>query len=224
MTSTLATLLETGPDDAAAALILAHGAGAAMTSPFLDSFTALLAARAMKVWRFEFGYMAARRDGGKPRPPPKGERLMPEYAAVLEHVRTQASKRRLYIGGKSLGGRVASMIAGDAFGAGHIAGAVCLGYPFHPPGQPATWRTAHFKTVACPILIVQGDRDPFGTRAEVEALTLSPQIQFTWISDGDHDFGPRGSSGFTRKGNLATAADAVAAFMTATGGQGARPR
>jgi predicted alpha/beta-hydrolase family hydrolase len=89
---------------------------------------------------------------------------------------------------------------------------VCLGYPFHPPNRPDELRTAHLETLTCPTLIIQGERDPFGTRTEVEAMRLSPAIRFHWASDGDHDLGPRGGSGFTRKGNLAAAADAVAAF------------
>ena len=75
--------------------------------------------------------------------------------------------------------------------------------------------TAHLEALGCPALIVQGERDPFGNRAEVEAMTLSKAIALHWIGDGDHDLGPRGASGFTRKGNLALAADAVAAFMSA---------
>src|SRR5262249_19606466 len=85
---------------------------------------------------------------------------------------------------------------------------VCLGYPFHPPNQPGKLRTAHLEGLACPALIVQGERDPFGPRAEVEGFTLSPVIRFHWAGDGDHDLGPRGGSGFTRKGNLADAAGA----------------
>ena len=96
---------------------------------------------------------------------------------------------------------------------------MCLGYPFHPPKKPDQLRTAHLEQLACPALIVQGERDPFGTRAEVEAMRLSPAIRLHWAGDGDHDLGPRGASGFTRKGNLAAAADAMAEFA-----QGARVR
>jgi predicted alpha/beta-hydrolase family hydrolase len=131
---------------------------------------------------------------------------------VEEVLRRKPRPARLLIGGKSLGGRVASLIADELYREGEIAGLICLGYPFHPPGQPDQLRTEHLKTLLCPALIVQGERDPFGNRAEVDALTLSKRIAFTWISDGDHDFGPRGRSGFTRTGNLAAAADAVAAF------------
>ena len=116
------------------------------------------------------------------------------------------------IGGKSMGGRVASLLADELHAAGRIAGLVCLGYPFHPPNKPDQLRTAHLQRLACPALVVQGERDPFGSRAEVEAMRLSPTIRFHWVGDGDHDLGPRGGSGYTRAGNLAAAADAVAAF------------
>ncbi len=111
-----------------------------------------------------------------------------------------------------MGGRVASLVADELHAAGRIAGLVCLGYPFHPPNKPEQLRTAHLERLACPALIVQGERDPFGGRAEVEGYALSAAIRFHWASDGDHDLGPRGGSGFTRKGNLAAAADAIAAF------------
>jgi predicted alpha/beta-hydrolase family hydrolase len=118
----------------------------------------------------------------------------------------------LIIGGKSMGGRVASLVVDELHAAGRIAGLACLGYPFHPPKKPEQLRTAHLLALACPALIVQGERDPFGTRAEVEGYGLSPAIRLHWASDGDHDLGPRGGSGFTRKGNLAAAADAVVEF------------
>jgi hypothetical protein len=125
----------------------------------------------------------------------------------------------LFIGGKSLGGRVASLAADELYSAGHNDGLVCLGYPFHPPDKPGNLRTAHLEELRCPTLIVQGERDPFGSRAEVESYRLSPAIQFAWAGDGDHDLGPRGDSGFTRAGNLALAADALAAFADGVGKQ-----
>ncbi|MEZ5898030.1 MAG: alpha/beta family hydrolase [Hyphomicrobiaceae bacterium] len=206
--------LNTGPADAASRLLLAHGAGAPMTSPFMETICALLAERGVSVTRFEFSYMAARRNGGKRRPPPKAETLMGEFEAAIAEARAlTGSQQRLFIGGKSLGGRVASMIADTAFGSGSIRGLVCLGYPFHPPGKPDQLRTAHLAQLACPTLIIQGERDPFGSRSEVEAMSLSKAIDFLWAVDGDHDLGPRGASGFTRKGNLTAAADTIADFM-----------
>jgi predicted alpha/beta-hydrolase family hydrolase len=202
-------LLPTGPADAEVRLLLAHGAGAGMDSPFMTAVTERLAARGVAVIRFEFAYMAARRVGGKRRPPPAAAALQDEYRAAIE---TAGNGRPLLIGGKSMGGRVASLIADEQFATGRIAGLACLGYPFHPPDDPQSLRTEHLETLRCPALIVQGERDPFGSRAEVEAMTLSPRIGFAWMPDGDHDLGPRGASGFTRKGNLDAAADAIVGF------------
>ncbi|HEX6000685.1 MAG TPA: alpha/beta family hydrolase [Hyphomicrobiaceae bacterium] len=205
-------LQQTGPQDAEARVLCAHGAGAGMDTPFMRSVAALLAERGLLVLRFEFAYMAARREGGGRRPPPKAERLMDEYRAAVAAAGPGAP---LFIGGKSMGGRVASLVADELHAAGRIAGMVCLGYPFHPPNQPDKLRTAHLEGLTCPALIVQGERDPFGGRAEVEAMRLSPAITFHWAGDGDHDLGPRGGSGFTRKGNLSGAVDAVEKFVKA---------
>jgi predicted alpha/beta-hydrolase family hydrolase len=155
--------------------------------------------------------MAARRTGGSKRPPPRAETLTSEYRDMVRSARNP-QPQKLLVGGKSLGGRVASLIADELYEHSEIGGLVCLGYPFHSPGKPDQLRTQHLETLRCPALIVQGERDPFGNRAEVEALSLSKRITFAWIGDGDHDFGPRGRSGFTRKGNLTVAADAVATF------------
>lgn len=211
-------VLTAGPTKARNHLLLAHGAGAPMTSPFLETITGLLIARGLQVSRFEFDYMAARRRGGKRRPPPRAETLIDEYVRAVNALRAQsAARQRLLIGGKSLGGRVASLAADPLFAAGEITGLVCLGYPFHPPGKPDKLRTAHLGAIRCPTLIVQGTRDPFGTRADVETYVLSSAIQLVWTGDGDHDLGPRGGSGFTRAGNLALAADAIVAFADGIG-------
>ena len=177
--------------------------------PVLDKIADLLGERGIAVWRFEFAYMAARRDGGSRKPPPKAERLMDEYRAAVAELPRGGP---ILIGGKSMGGRVASLVADELFAQDRIAGLVCLGYPFHPPKAPEKLRAAHLEAMACPALIVQGERDPFGTRAEVEAFRLSSAIRLHWADDGDHDLGPRGASGFTRKGNLTAAADAIVAF------------
>ncbi|MEW5963943.1 MAG: alpha/beta family hydrolase [Pseudomonadota bacterium] len=206
-------LLTDGPVDARMHLLLAHGAGAGMTTPFLTSVAELIAARGIAVHRFELAYMAARHEAGRRRPPPKAEALTGEYLEAVATVRARLrAGTRLLIGGKSMGGRIASLVTDRLHTEGAIAGLVVLGYPFHPPGKPETLRTAHLAALACPALIVQGERDPFGSRAEVEGYALSPSITLHWAEDGDHDLGPRGGSGFTRKGNLAAAADAVAAF------------
>jgi uncharacterized protein len=202
-------LLTAGPATAPARLLCAHGAGAGMQTPFLETISALLAEREVAVFRFEFAYMAARRESGSKKPPPRAEKLVDEYRTAVAAL---PEGQRPLIGGKSMGGRVASLIADELFAQGTIAGLVCLGYPFHPPNRPEHLRTAHLEGLQCPALIIQGDRDPFGPRHEVEALKLSPAIRFHWAGDGDHDLGPRGASGFTRKGNLAAAADAIVTF------------
>lgn len=202
--------LITGPSGNAPHLILAHGAGAPMNSPFLERMATALAQRGVRVTRFEFNYMAQRRTGDGRRPPPKAERLMDEYRAVVAEV---GGEGRAVIGGKSMGGRVASMIADEVFAAGRIKGLVCLGYPFHPPGKPESLRVAHLERMSCPALIVQGERDPLGTRAEVDGYALSPAIRVDWLRDGDHDFKARRASGFSQERHLETAADMVAGFM-----------
>ncbi len=179
----------------------------------MEKIAGLLAERGLCVHRFEFGYMAKRREGAKRPPPPKAERLMDEYRDAVALVGKELPKgAALLIGGKSMGGRVASLVADELYDSGRIAGLVCLGYPFHPPGQPEKLRTAHLEHLKCPALIVQGERDPFGSRSEVNGYRLPKSIRIEWMGDGDHDLGPRGGSGFTRAGNLAAAADAVAAF------------
>jgi predicted alpha/beta-hydrolase family hydrolase len=168
-----------------------------------------LAAAGLRVARFEFGYMAARRTTG-PKPPPRAETLNPEYLAAIDALRP---KGKLIIGGKSMGGRVASMVADEARAAGKVAGLLCLGYPFHPPEKPQQLRTAHLAGLETPALIVQGTRDPFGTRDEVAAYKLSKAIEILWLEDGDHDLKPRKKiSGFSAADHLKTMAGRVAAW------------
>ena len=193
-------LLRDGPDDAPASVVLAHGAGAPMDSAFMNQFAKALAERGLCTIRFEFAYMAGRRTGEGRKPPPRAERVMGEYRELVDGL---DEGRPLFIGGKSMGGRVASMVADDLFDAGKVAGLVCLGYPFHPPGRPEKLRTAHLETLRTPALICQGTRDPFGVREEVETYPLSKAIRVHWLEDGDHDFRPRREWGERRKRTLA---------------------
>ena len=196
-----------GPDDAEVTVLLAHGAGAPMDSASMTAATAALAAAGMRVARFEFGYMAARRESSSRKPPPKAELLIPEYRRAVSALPV---KGKLIIGGKSMGGRVASMVADPLYAEGVIAGLVCLGYPFHPPGKPAQLRTAHLESLKTPALIIQGTRDEFGTRDEVGAYALSPSISLLWLEDGDHDLKPRKSvSGYTAAQHLARMAQEI---------------
>jgi predicted alpha/beta-hydrolase family hydrolase len=195
-----------GPGDAPVTILLAHGAGAPMDSASMTAAARALAAAGFRVARFEFGYMEARRSGVR-KPPPRAETLNPEYLAAIEALN---AKGPLIIGGKSMGGRVASMIADEAHHAGRIAGFLCLGYPFHPPAKPTQLRTRHLVHLKTPTLIVQGTRDEFGTREEVAGYDLSNQIEIVWLEDGDHDLKPRKTvSGFSAADHLSTMAQAV---------------
>jgi predicted alpha/beta-hydrolase family hydrolase len=201
--------LADGPEDAPARLLLAHGAGAAMDSATMTAIAGALAATGLRVLRFEFAYMAARRTGGRGGPP-RAEKLMPEYLAAVDAVGPGSP---LLIGGKSMGGRVASMVADQLHDAGRIAGLFCLGYPFHPPGRPGQLRTAHLESLQTPAVIVQGTRDPFGTQQDVAEYRLSPRIEIAWVEDGDHDLRPRkGVTGVTAAEALAAVAARVRAF------------
>jgi len=206
-----------GPEDARFTLLLAHGAGAPMDSASMNATARALAAAGLRVARFEFGYMAARRSGGHRKPPPKAETVIPEYVAAVDDL--GPTNGPLLIGGKSMGGRVASMAADALYDAGRIAGLVCLGYPFHPPGRPTQLRTAHLKDLRTPTLMVQGTRDEFGVPDEVATYDLSKQIELLWLEDGDHDLKPRKAiSGFTTAQHLATLADSVHAFAMRVSG------
>ncbi len=199
-----------GPDDAPDTILLAHGAGGAMDSKSMVAASEALADVGFRVARFEFSYMASRRASGTRTPPPRAERLIPEYLAAVSELST---KGRLIIGGKSMGGRVASMAADNLHASGAIAGLLCLGYPFHPPAKPEQLRTAHLETLRTPTLICQGTRDEFGSREEVERYPLSAAIEILWLEDGDHDLKPRKAiSGFSAADHLATMATKVAAW------------
>ncbi|MDQ8698966.1 alpha/beta family hydrolase [Hyphomicrobium sp. LHD-15] len=204
--------LTDGPADSDTLLVLAPGAGAPMTSDWMNAVSDSLAAVGLRVARFDFAYMAARVETGSRKPPPKAEALVGEYETALDQIAGKERARRILIGGKSLGGRVASLAAASLFDRGRISGLACLSYPFHPPKQPASLRTAHLLALACPTLIVQGERDPFGVRSEVESYGLPPSITVHWAVDGNHDLSPRKASGATLAGNLDAAVQAITRF------------
>lgn len=203
-----------GPENAAVTILLAHGAGAPMDSASMTATAAALAAAGLRVARFEFGYMAARRTGSR-KPPPRAETLNPEFRTAIDEL---GAEGKLIIGGKSMGGRVASMIADEMLDAGKIAGLLCLGYPFHPPAKPTQLRTKHLAGLRTPTLIVQGTRDEFGTCDEVAGYELSDRIEILWLEDGDHDLKPRKSiSGFSAADHLKTTGETVAAWAARLG-------
>ena len=189
-----------------ATVVLAHGAGAPMDHPSLTAVAEALAANGLRVVRFEFPYMQRRRTHGARRGPDPPAVLLDTWRAVIEKLGGGAG---LVIGGKSMGGRIASMVADQA----RARGLVCLGYPFHPPGKPKQLRTAHLAGLRTPALIVQGERDSFGSREEVEGYTLSKSIRIEWIPGADHSLKSPKKSGRTEKQNLAQAVSALTAFI-----------
>lgn len=189
-------------------LILAHGAGAPMDSAFMNDMAARLAGHGVNVLRFEFPYMAQRRlDGGK-RPPNPAPKLLECWREVYAQVRPHVAGR-LAIGGKSMGGRMASLLA-DELGADAL---VCLGYPFYAAGKPEKPRVAHLAQLRTPTLIVQGERDALGNRAAVEAYALSAAIELYWLAAADHDLKPLKASGLTHEQHLEATAQKVAGFL-----------
>lgn len=197
-----------GPADAGSLLILAHGAGQGPESPFMAHIThALVTAGDLRVIRPSFPYMAKTAADGRKRPPDREPKLLESLRLVVESHR--AGPQRLVIGGKSMGGRIGAMLA-DEVGA---AGLVCLGYPFHTPGNPEHTRLEALAALRAPALICQGERDPFGNRDDVAGYRLSPTVRLAWITDGEHSFKPRKASGRTWEDNLNMASELVLAFL-----------
>ncbi|HVR42177.1 MAG TPA: alpha/beta family hydrolase [Thermoanaerobaculia bacterium] len=185
--------------------LFAHGAGAPMDSPFMRDVAVGLGARGVEVIRFEFPYMAARREG-KRRPPDRTAILLDTWRTVVGEWRGEG---RLFLGGKSMGGRMATMVA-DELG---VDGVVCFGYPFHPAGRPQALRTGHLESIRTPTLIVQGTRDSLGNRDEVVRLPLSPALTIVWIEQGDHSLAPPVRSGRTKAEALEEAIEAASRHL-----------
>ncbi|MFV0388953.1 MAG: alpha/beta family hydrolase [Pyrinomonadaceae bacterium] len=204
--------IQNKPKFAKAAFIFAHGAGAPMDSPFMNTIAEGLAVADILVVRFEFPYMAQRRVDGKKRGPGRAEKLMDDFLDVVSEIRAKQPKTLpIFIGGKSMGGRIASMIADEC----NVKGVICLGYPFHPPGKPENLRTAHLETIKTPVLICQGERDSFGSKSEIADYDLSNSIKLVWLPDGDHSLKPRKSSGYSEAQNLSRTCEEIDAFITA---------
>ena len=177
-----------------------------MDSPFMQRVAEGVAASGVRVIRFEFPYMQRRRETGKRGAPDPPRVLMQSFRDAIDEL---GGGNKLVIGGKSMGGRIASMVADDA----GVIGLVCLGYPFHPPGKLEKTRTDHLENLRTPTLIVQGTRDSFGSPEEVRNYKLSPAIRIEWLEDGDHSFKPRARSGRTEADNVRAAIAFVAEFI-----------
>lgn len=197
------------PDGAAlASLILAHGAGAPMDSPFMQAMTERLVARGVEVFRFEFAYMAERRRDGRRRPPNPQPRLLEQWRRVYGQVRQQTAGQ-LAVGGKSMGGRMASLLADEL----QADALICLGYPFYAAGKPEKPRVAHLAELRTPTLIVQGERDALGDCQTVAGYALSAAVEMHWLTAADHDLKPLKRSGLTHEQHLDSAAQRIADFL-----------
>jgi predicted alpha/beta-hydrolase family hydrolase len=191
-------------------LILGHGAGANQTSPFMVSFAEALAARGIDTVTFNFSYSERGR-----RLPDPNSKLETCWRAVIETVcgRRRSGRDRLAIGGKSMGGRIASQVA--AAGAGEFAGLVFLGYPLHPPGRPERLRSAHLPAVKKPMLFVQGSRDAFGAPDELRPIIagLQPSAELYVVEGGDHSFKVPRSAGVKQQEVYEAIQDRIAEWL-----------
>jgi predicted alpha/beta-hydrolase family hydrolase len=200
-------LLTDGPKTSKLVIALAHGAGAPMDTPFMTFFAEGFAKAGYRCVRFEFPYMAARRKTGARKPPDRPPVLLETWRSVIAEIGAD----RLVIGGKSMGGRMASMIADET----GVRGLICLGYPFYGAGRKDKPRIEHLLTLKTRTLICQGERDPMGDRPSISALKLPRSIKLYWLPDGDHDLKPRRASGRTHDENLPDALDAALGFLAA---------
>jgi len=167
-----------------ATFVLAPGAGAGQQSAFITGFAQALSDRGVDVLTFNFLYTEQRR-----RVPDRTEKLDACYRAADVAARDHFGRPAVFIGGKSMGGRIAThLAAGDDADELGIRGVVALGYPLHPPGKPEQLRAEHLSRIRVPILIVQGERDPFGTPAELQPVldTISAETTLHVVENGDH--------------------------------------
>lgn len=199
------TLVNT-PQKPIATFVFAHGAGAGQNSDFMQLVAEGLAKQNINVVRFNFAYMQLAEDLGKRRPPERADKLLAHFNTVLSEVEGSLP---IFIGGKSMGGRMASMLLQQST----ALGCICMGYPFHPPDKPEKLRTEHLLEIKKPVLILQGERDTFGTREDIGSYKLSPQVQVSYLKDGDHGFKPRKASGFTLDGHINLAITRTAEFI-----------
>jgi predicted alpha/beta-hydrolase family hydrolase len=191
-----------------ATFIFAHGAGAGQNSEFMQLMAESLAKNNINVIRFNFAYMQLAQELGKRRPPDRADKLLVHFKTVLSEIEDSLP---IFVGGKSMGGRMASMLLQEST----AIGCICMGYPFHPPGKPEKLRTEHLLTINKPVLILQGERDTFGTREEIGTYHLSAQVRINYLTDGDHSFKPRKASGCSLDTNLNKAIEHSVAFIRA---------
>jgi uncharacterized protein len=199
-------------DHAGVTLILGHGAGAGQSSTFMVDFATGLAARGIDTATFNFLYTEQGR-----RLPDPNDKLEACYRAVMETVaHRKLGHGRLAIGGKSMGGRIASQVA--AGGVPDVMGLVFLGYPLHPPGKPNQLRAKHLPNIKAPMLFVQGERDTFGTPEELRPILgkLKVPVELHVAAGGDHSFKVLKRSGVTQEDTYKAVLDRIDQWLRAT--------
>ena len=199
----------TGQARDAALLVLAHGAGAGERHPFMVTVGRGLAERGIDVVTFDFPYMQQKRKA-----PDKAPVLEAAFRDAIEQARTHVTPgHALVIGGKSMGGRMATHLAAQNFEG--LRGVLALGYPLHPPGRPDQPRVAHLPSIAAPVLIVQGERDSFGTPAELRPVikTMRAAVTLHVVAGGDHSLAVPKSSATPQKEVYATVLDTIASWI-----------
>ncbi|EAR07419.1 hypothetical protein MED297_19007 [Reinekea sp. MED297] len=192
-------------DEGCPTFVFAHGAGAAMDSDFMETVALGLSAQGIRVVRFEFPYMQQKRETGKRRPPDRQPILLDYFREVLDELQVENP----VIGGKSMGGRMATILATEM----SVPGIAVFGYPFHALGKPEKVRIDHFCQLSAPVLICQGERDAMGNQSDVAQYRLPEQVRFEWYADGDHDLKPRKASGYTHQAHLDHAINRVSQFI-----------
>lgn len=202
-------VIREGAVDAPVRILLAHGAGAGMEHAFLAELSRLLAGPDIEVVRFNFPYMSKHALDGKRRPPDRQPALLDHWRQMIKAF----AHPRLFLAGKSMGGRMAVELYQESEDEMNAAGLLILGYPFHPPAKPDRWRGEVLKQIKTPTLLLQGERDTFGTRAELTDFPFSSAVSVHWLTDGDHGFKPRKSSGASEQGNLRQAAERIKDFI-----------
>ena len=204
-------LVNSPAQDAKALLLLAHGAGKGMATPFMETIAKGLTAAGIRVVRFHFPYMEEMLRSGKKRPPNGGKKLRKCFSELITHCveHEKVPSENILIAGKAMGARVASMIADEH----KVAGLICFGYPFHPPRKPEKHRFQPLQVIKTPTLVCQGERDPHGNRDELRGIKLSKSIQVHWIKDGDGNFKPGRYSKRSLEDNMQDALETSTAFI-----------
>lgn len=210
------TFIIDGPEDGPL-FLFTHGAGAPADSAFMQQVALGLASQGICVVRFNFDYMQIRIATGSRRPPERAPKLIKQFEDKISLLSNQKN-RPMVIGGKSMGGRMASLVASmfDENQLTEVKGVACLGFPFHPSGKLDKLRIDHFPLVTQKQLIIQGTRDKLGSFEEVESYNLPDAIQWLWLEDGDHDLKPRVKSGLTHHGHIQKSIEYLATFIKET--------